>query len=142
MNPTKSVIFVSLFGASEEDARAIQDVIQARGMRAVWTGFDAKAGEVDGAFYENCSLEGPNHYGRTWRRCESGRQSQVYRTEFGDELVLTAFMPPTINGHKLNCQPSPTSDLDSFFKMLQGSVVGPVQVGHEFVRHLIAKPVS
>jgi len=142
MNPTQSVISVCLFDASEEDAKAIHAVIQARGMRAVWTGFDANTSEVDGAYFENCSLDGSNHYGRTWRRCESGKQSQVYRTEFGDELVLTAFMPPTINGYSLHCQPSPTSDLDSFFKMLQGSVVGPEQVGHEFVRYLIPKPVS
>ncbi|MBI5172731.1 MAG: hypothetical protein HY986_07570 [Candidatus Melainabacteria bacterium] len=142
MNPTQSVILVRFFGASQEDARAIQDVIQARGMRAVWTGFDADTSEADGAYLQNCSLEGSDHYGRTWRRCESGRQSQVYRTEFGDELVLNAYMPPTINGHELHCQPSPTSDLESFFKMLQGSVIGPEQVGHEFVRHLIPKPMS
>jgi len=114
----ETVLSLRVRGASHEDLAAIKSFIEGRGL------------SLDSSYFEehqdkptSCLLAAAPvpklAFERKWYRQESGKQSQVFRSDKGDELVLTAFQAPRINGHELSCSPSPSSDLQAFLESLR-----------------------
>ncbi|MDX1987299.1 MAG: hypothetical protein SFV17_11485 [Candidatus Obscuribacter sp.] len=114
----ETVLSLRVRAASHEDLTAIQSFIGSRGLSLESSFFEEHQEQAASCLLAAAPVP-QLAFERKWYRQESGKQSQVFRSDKGDELVLTAFQAPRINGHELSCSPSPSSDFKAFLESLR-----------------------